>query len=59
MVYMMCSPLARGLFHRAIVQSPGSAYNHFLKLREPSLIFSASEVSDIIVMVEITVAASL
>ncbi len=42
--YMMCSPLARGLFHRAIVQSPASAYDHFLRLKEPCLVFSASEV---------------
>ncbi len=43
-VYMMCSPLARGLFHRAIVQSPASSYDHFLRLREPCMLFSASEV---------------
>ncbi len=43
-VYMMCSPLARGLFHRAIVQSPGSAYDHVLRLREPIMKFHASEV---------------
>jgi para-nitrobenzyl esterase len=42
-LYMMTSPLARGLFHRAIAQSPGTALNSLLHLRSKFGDMDASE----------------
>lgn len=42
-LYMMVTPLARGLFHRAIVQSPGTTVNSVLHLRHPFACFISSE----------------
>ncbi|KAG5182357.1 Alpha/Beta hydrolase protein [Tribonema minus] len=41
--YMMVSPLARGLFHRAIAQSPGTATNSLIHLKHPFACFKPSE----------------
>ncbi|CAM9696464.1 unnamed protein product, partial [Phaeothamnion confervicola] len=41
--YMMASPLARGLFHRAVAQSPGSTVNSLMLLRHPFACFDAAE----------------
>lgn len=42
-LYMMTSPLARGLFHRAISQSPACTPNSLLHLRAPFACFRSSE----------------
>ncbi|CAM9297138.1 unnamed protein product [Chrysoparadoxa australica] len=42
-LYMMVSPMAHGLFHRCIVQSPGNTVNSLLHLRDPIACFDASE----------------
>lgn len=42
-LYMMTSPLARGLFHKAISQSPACTPNSLLHLREPFACFRPSE----------------
>ncbi|CAM9550727.1 unnamed protein product, partial [Discosporangium mesarthrocarpum] len=41
--YMMTSPLSRGLFHRAIAQSPASTPNTLMHLRHPFACFVPSE----------------
>ena len=43
MLYMMTSPLARGLFHKAISQSPASTPNSLMHLRAPFACWQASE----------------
>lgn len=42
-LYMMISPLARGLFHKAISQSPACTPNSLMHLREPFACFRPSE----------------
>lgn len=42
-LYMMISPLARGLFHKAICQSPACTPNSLMHLREPFACFRPSE----------------
>ncbi|CAM9311102.1 unnamed protein product, partial [Scytosiphon promiscuus] len=42
-LYMMTSPLARGLFHKAISQSPACTPNSLMHLREPFACFRPSE----------------
>lgn len=43
MLYMMTSPLARGLFHKAISQSPASTPNSLMHLRAPFACWRSSE----------------
>lgn len=42
-LYLMTSPLARGLFHKAIPQSPACTPNSLMHLREPFACFRPSE----------------
>lgn len=42
-LYMMISPLARGLFHKAICQSPACTPNSLMHLREPFACFRPAE----------------
>ena len=42
-LYMMTSPLARGLFHKAICQSPACTPSSLMHLREPFACFRPSE----------------